>query len=70
MKCINFMCLTKDIEIKEVLNYAWSCGFAYEQVKEEVEALKYTLPEEQWKAYEKVLDIQCYMVIGDNNDQR
>ena len=64
MKHINFMSRNVDIIVKELLIICWSSGFSYEEVMEMVNDKGYHIPEDQWLAFNAVLDIQTDLHIG------
>jgi len=53
-----------DIIVKELLIICWSSGFSYEEVMEMVNDKGYHIPEDQWLAFNAVLDIQTDLHIG------
>jgi len=63
MKIINWYSYD-DKEIIDTISVFWIKGFSFKDIKEVTEEKGYYLPEDQWIAYGKVLNIQLDLQIG------
>lgn len=63
LKPVNFIAETKTEEFKYLI-YAWSAGFNYEQVKDELKLAGYYVSEKQYTALTTLLDEQLEHDIG------
>lgn len=65
MKIINFINPVRTTEGYDTLVQCVMAGFEYQQTNQTLRGLGYYIPEDQFKAFEEVLNIMVAMDIGD-----
>lgn len=63
LKMINFMSYDSNPAL-DFLVHCWGCGFAFDQVRDEMEYLGYRITVEEWDLYASLLDLQFKLDMG------
>jgi len=63
LKSVNFMSRDSNPAL-DFLVHCWGWGFAFDQVRDELEYLGYRITVAEWDLYESLLDLQCKLDMG------
>ena len=70
MNVIDWLIPENDLIIKFTLNHCYHNGFDYIKTKQTLKNRNYYIPEDQWKAFNQLLDIQVSLDTGPRTEER